>query len=263
MNEIFDIVNEYNIINNKTYDFNRKSIDIHIIESFYTPDNLIKKINKLLNYELTKKYNNNCIICYKNFKHINIFKSQIYLIKCDITLLKVECIVNAANSMGLGCFNPNHNCIDNIIHKKSGPSLRKECFEILYKKNSPQKINTGEAIITKSYNLPCSFVIHTVGPNINESNKLISIDIHCKNLSNCYINILELCKLNKITSIGIPNISTGLYGFNPDLACNIVINTIKNWLIINKDYQLDIIFVCWTQENYNLYLQKFENYNFS
>jgi O-acetyl-ADP-ribose deacetylase (regulator of RNase III) len=260
---ISNIVNEYNIINAKSYKLDRKSIDIHIIESFYTPDNLTDKINKLLKFELEEKYNNNYIIHYKKLdqkKFINVENSKIYLIQCDITLLEVECIVNAANTQGLGCFNPEHNCIDNIIHRKSGPSLRKECFEILHKrKNSPKIINPGEAIITNTYNLPCSYIIHTVGPNITESNDMVMVitDIHCEKLSNCYINILELCKLNKINSVAIPNISTGLYGFDAGLASVIALDTVKKWLIINKDYQIDIIFVCWTQENYNLYLKYF------
>lgn len=92
----------------------------------------------------------------------------------DITRLKIEAIVNPANSQGLGCFNPYHQCLDNILGVSSGVCLRLECNDIMSKKN--YKLKTGEAIITKGYNLPSNYIIHTVGPiidgNVTEFKKI-------------------------------------------------------------------------------------------
>lgn len=94
-------------------------------------------------------------------------KDKIYLWQGDITKLEINAIVNAGNSQGLGCFIPCHNCIDNSIHSASGVQLRLECNARMKEIGS---LNTGKAFITKGYNLPSKYVIHTVGPIIYGSN---------------------------------------------------------------------------------------------
>ena len=96
------------------------------------------------------------------------YKDKMVLWKGNITQLKIDCIVNAANSKGLGCFQPMHNCIDNQIQTYSGVQMRLECFEYMKNANYDLGLPTGEAFITKGYNLPCKYVIHTVGPVVDD-----------------------------------------------------------------------------------------------
>ena len=113
-------------------------------------------------------------------------KSGIYLWQGDITRLSVDAIVNAANSAMLGCFVPCHGCIDNAIHSAAGIELRLECSRIMEKQKTEEP--TGKAKITKAYNLPCRYVLHTVGPMIY--GEVTQKD--CSLLSDCYRSCLEL-----------------------------------------------------------------------
>ena len=130
-------------------------------------------------------------------------KDKICLWKGDITTLQIDAIVNAANSQGLGCFIPCHKCIDNQIHTFAGIGLRLECNEIMKKKD--YYLKTGEAFITKGYNLPAKYIIHTVGPIIQD--KVTKIEE--TQLANCYINSLQLAMKKKIRTIAFLCISTG------------------------------------------------------
>src|SRR5579872_7384501 len=135
------------------------------------PTNISNLMNETLDYEIQQKP---IIYCHP----LNITLNGIHrdpwfsfnTIQNDITQLKVDAIVNAANSDGLGCFNYDHKCIDNVIHNKAGPDLRLECQQILSSMN-PSKIPTAGVIITNAYNLPCNYIVHTVGPIYKESNK--------------------------------------------------------------------------------------------
>ena len=166
----------------------------------------------------------------------------------DITRLQVDAVVNPANSQGLGCFNPSHKCLDNILGVSSGVCLRLECNEIMRKKD--YNLKTGEAIITKAYNLPSKYIIHTVGPIINYE----LTDNHKNKLSECYISSLELAKKNNIKTIAFPCISTGLFSFSKDIACRIALKTVDEYLIENKKYFNRIIFCVFSDEDYNYYI---------
>lgn len=111
---------------------------------------------------------------------------EIYLWQGDITRLSVDAIVNAANSAMLGCFVPCHGCIDNAIHSAAGVQLRLECARIMDKQGKPEE--TGRAKITKGYNLPCQYVLHTVGPTVHEA----VTEKDCEQLRSCYRSCLEL-----------------------------------------------------------------------
>lgn len=167
--------------------------------------------------------------------NLNPVQDDIYIWQGDITTLKVDGIVNAANSKMLGCFVPNHLCIDNAIHTFAGMQLRLECNEIMKKQGFDEP--TGKAKITKAYNLPCKYILHTVGPIIYE--ELTSED--CKLLENCYISCLETAVENGLKSVAFCCISTGEFHFPNDRAAEIAINTVKKFKREN-DSDIKIIF---------------------
>lgn len=146
-------------------------------------------------------------------------KTWVYRFKTDITLLNVDAIVNAANSSLLG-----GGGVDGAIHIVAGPSLRGECEEIR-KEKYPDGLPTGEAVITKGYNLPSKHVIHTVGPIWEDGNHGES-----EMLYKCYFNSLLLAKENKLETIAFPEISTGAYGFPLDLARKVAVKAINDFV---------------------------------
>ncbi len=115
-------------------------------------------------------------------------QDDIYLWQGDITTLRCDAIVNAANSQMLGCFRPCHGCIDNAIHTFAGVQLRRNCNEIMQKQGHNEP--TGQAKITPAYNLPCKYVLHTVGPIV--SGRLT--EEHCELLKSCYLSCLKLAR---------------------------------------------------------------------
>lgn len=139
----------------------------------------------------------------------------------DITLLATDAIVNAANSRMLGCFVPLHGCIDNAIHSAAGIQLRLECNDLMKKQGYPEP--TGSAKITRGYNLPAKYVIHTVGPVIAEGR--VS-DSESNQLADCYRSCLRLADEYGLHSIAFCCISTGEYGFPNQPAAEIAVRTV-------------------------------------
>jgi O-acetyl-ADP-ribose deacetylase (regulator of RNase III) len=142
----------------------------------------------------------------------------------DITRLSVDAIVNAANSQMLGCFVPLHSCIDNAIHSAAGIQLRLECNELIKQQGHPEP--TGSAKITKGYNLPSKFVIHTVGPII-DNDIIVKRDEY--QLASSYKACLQLSDENNLRSIGFCCISTGEYRFPNQLAAKIAVRTVREY----------------------------------
>lgn len=157
----------------------------------------------------------------------------------DITRLRVDAIVNAANSRGLGCWHPLHACIDNAIHSAAGLQLRQKCNDIL----KGGMINTGEAIITPAYNLPAKYVIHTVGPIISDG---IPTKEQERQLVNCYRNCLELAEANGCRSIAFCCISTGEFRFPNRRAAEIVVEACR-------DASIKVIFNVFKDIDYDIY----------
>lgn len=149
---------------------------------------------------------------------------QIYLWQGDITTLKVDAIVNAANSGMTGCYQPLHNCIDNIIGSKAGIRLRLRCHCIMQEQGHPEP--TGQAKITPGYNLPCRCIIHTVGPIVEG---LLTAE-HERLLASCYRSCLQLAKENHLESIAFCCISTGVFMFPNQRAAEIAVETVRDWL---------------------------------
>lgn len=149
---------------------------------------------------------------------------KLYIWQGDITTLKCGSIVNAANSAMLGCFVPCHKCIDNAIHTYAGVQLRLECSDIMMKQGREEA--TGQAKITKAYNLPCDYIIHTVGPIVRGG--LTEKD--CELLKSCYIECLKKAEENGIKSIAFCCISTGEFHFPNEKAAQIAVSTITEYL---------------------------------
>jgi protein in tap1-dppD intergenic region len=169
-------------------------------------------------------------------KELDEVEKNIYLWQGDITTLKVDAIVNAANKALLGCFVPHHRCIDNAIHTQAGLQLRQECFEIMQKQGEFEK--TGQAKITSGYNLPAKYVIHTVGPIIYNSVE----DSDKELLASCYRNCLELALKNNLKSIAFCCISTGEFRFPNDLAAQIAVVEVRKVLSENPDKDIKVVF---------------------
>lgn len=192
------------------------------------------------------------------------FLSKISIWRGDITTLKCAAIVNAANEQLLGCFQPSHRCIDNIIHAVAGPRLRSECYHLMSSQQHSEPI--GHAKITKGYMLPAEYVIHTVGPNLNERghNKgQEPTEEECAQLSSCYRSSLDtLVTVSPPPSstspsppltIAFPCISTGLFGFPQQRAVSCAINTVRTWLEQHPHTNVNVIFNVFTDQDEQLY----------
>lgn len=148
---------------------------------------------------------------------------ELYLWQGDITKLSCGAIVNAANSGLTGCYVPNHACIDNCIHTYAGVQLRLDCAEIMEKQGHEEP--TGQAKLTRAYNLPCSFVLHTVGPIVTGEPTKEDEQL----LASCYRSCLSLAEENGVKSIAFCCISTGVFHFPNERAAEIAIDTVRQY----------------------------------
>ena len=173
-------------------------------------------------------------------------QDDIYLWQGDITTLRCDAIVNAANSQMLGCFRPCHGCIDNAIHTFAGVQLRRNCNEIMQKQGHNEP--TGQAKITPAYNLPCKYVLHTVGPIV--SGRLT--EEHCELLKSCHLYCLKLAEKNSCKSIAFCCISTGVFGFPQREAAQIAVDTVKRYKEENHS-DIKVIFNVFKDDDYAIY----------
>ena len=148
----------------------------------------------------------------------------LYLWQGDITTLKCDAIVNAANSGMTGCYIPNHRCIDNAIHTYAGVELRLACEKLMERQGYPEP--TGQAKITPAFNLPCQYVLHTVGPIINR--RVTKEDEEL--LASCYRSCLELAAEKDLESVAFCCISTGEFHFPNEPAAEIAVRTVKEFM---------------------------------
>lgn len=175
----------------------------------------------------------------------------IYLWQGDITRLSADAIVNAANSAMLGCFVPCHGCIDNAIHSAAGVELRLECSRIMEKQKTEEP--AGKAKITKAYNLPCRYVLHTVGPIVHGEVTKNDGEL----LSDCYRSCLELASAYRLKSVAFCCISTGEFHFPNDRAAEIALQTVRNYQKENSDSP-EVIFNVFKDYDYEIYRQLLE-----
>lgn len=186
--------------------------------------------------------------------------NQIALWKGDITTLDATAIVNAANSALLGCFQPTHKCIDNVIHCKAGPRLRTACHDIMSLQIKEERV--GSAKVTPGFALPSSYVIHTVGPQLRRGQAPTTVQRH--QLQSCYTSSLDLLLKttgsNTPVSIAFPCISTGLFAFPSDVAVPLVLDATLDWLKSHPEASAwKVIFNTFLQTDYDLYKKHIES----
>ncbi len=171
---------------------------------------------------------------------------KISLWQGDITTLRCGAIVNAANSALLGCWQPCHSCIDNIIHSLAGVQLRIRCSQIMEAQGHEEE--TGRAKITPAYNLPCEYVLHTVGPIITGPLR----ESDCELLASCYRSCLELAAENGIRSVAFCCISTGVFRFPQKKAAEIAVKTVWEFLETGSSVE-HVIFNVFTDKDLSIY----------
>lgn len=170
----------------------------------------------------------------------------IYLWQGDITTLNCDAVVNAANSGMTGCYLPCHGCIDNCIHTYAGVQLRQECAALMREQGREEE--AGGAKITSGYNLPCKYVLHTVGPII--SGPLTGTDE--KLLASCYRSCLELAEQHGIKSIAFCCISTGEFHFPNGRAAEIAVQTVKEYQA-GQNSGIQVIFNVFKDVDFQIY----------
>lgn len=167
----------------------------------------------------------------------------------DITRLKIDAIVNAANSRMLGCWGPLHACIDNAIHSAAGIQLREECNQLMLKQGHEEPI--GRAKITKAYNLPCKYVIHAVGPIIPNG---IPTEFQREQLASCYRSIMQIADENNLESVAFCCISTAEFHFPNGLAAEIAVKTVKDYLNEHAETSVKtVVFNVFKDIDYKIY----------
>ena len=166
----------------------------------------------------------------------------------DISTLKVDAIVNACNSALLGCFIPNHNCIDNVEHSMAGVQMRYACFQQMQEQGYEEA--NGQCKITPGYNLPAKYVLHTVGPIVQ--GELTEKEV--EDLKSCYRACLTKATEAKCKSIAFGCISTGVFMFPKDRAAEIAVSTVREWLDAHPESTVErAIFNVFTEEDKGIY----------
>lgn len=165
----------------------------------------------------------------------------------DITALRCDAIVNAANSALLGCWIPGHLCIDNAIHTFAGVQLREACANLMAAQGHPEP--TAQAKVTDAYNLPARYVIHTVGPIADGR----PTDTHRRQLTECYQACLDAVAGAGLASIAFCCISTGVFGFPQAEASSIAVATVRRWLDEHPDASMTVVFNVFSETDEHLY----------
>lgn len=181
------------------------------------------------------------------------FFDRLSLWQGDITRLQAGAIVNAANSQMLGCFIPCHRCIDNAIHSAAGMQLREACSHIMQEKRMrygrQYEEPVGGAVLTKGYNLPCDYVIHTVGPTVYGE----LTDAPREDLRRCYESVLQCCADNGIRSVAFCCISTGEFHFPNEEAAEIAVKAVTDFLSAHADVMDRVIFNVFKDSDREIY----------
>ena len=156
--------------------------------------------------------------------------------------------MNAANNLLLGCFQPHHRCIDNVIHSIAGPRVREDCNTIIQQQGCVEEI--GWAKITRAYNLPSKFILHTVGPTYG----VLEEDLQSKQLASCYTSCLDLAsRIPSIKSIAFCSISTGVFGYPKQEAAQTAIHAVEDCLEAHPRRFEILVFDVFDRHDYRIY----------
>ena len=210
---------------------------INIRKPIHMEDSFLKIQDTFLKNELQKKG-------ITKLEDLEPIAKNIYLWQGDITTLEIDAIVNSSDETLLGCFYPCHDCVNNAIHTYAGIQLRLKCKNIMDKQGHLESV--GGAKVTNSYNLASDYIIHTVGPNIED--KLYDDDI--EELKICYKSCLNISKNYEIKNIAFPCISTGSNRFPNKIAAEIAI---KEALSFQKQNDINVVFNVFNNEDYKIY----------
>lgn len=232
-----DYLKNYNNIKEfiGVYDFKTFRALLNITMPLNLSSEFYLKEGKILKDEINKK----------KIVDVKEFPNGISLYKGDITLINADAIVNACNEKMLGCFIPNHSCIDNAIHSYAGLEVRRDMIEIMGNQGHDEE--NGMCKVTKAYNLPSKYIFHTVGP-IYDGISQDEID-----LKNCYLSCLKEADEMKLESIVFSSISTGVYGYPKTEACKIAVKTTSDYLKYKNKNIKKVIFDCFSMEDFNIY----------
>ena len=173
------------------------------------------------------------------------YRNNMTLWQGDITRLRCGAIVNACNSALLGCFQPLHNCIDNVIHSAAGVQVRLDCNDMMQGGNLPN----GEVRVTEGYNLPCRYIFHTVGPQVPAG---IPDAQNKSDLKKCYTTCLGKAEQMNLNTIAFCCISTGVYGYPKEDAAELAVRTVNDWLQEHNS-SLKVIFNVFLDEDREIY----------
>lgn len=177
-------------------------------------------------------------------------KYGISLWEGDITRLDADGIVNAANSRLLGCFLPGHNCIDNVIHSFAGMQLRSDCARLMARQDK-QEEDVGDAKITRAYNLPSVYVLHTVGPMIGHEPD----EKQKAELRSCYTSCLNLAEEAGLNSLAFCCVATGVFNFPHAAAAEIAVGAVVNWKLRHPENNMRVIFNTFLPADTKIYEQ--------
>jgi O-acetyl-ADP-ribose deacetylase (regulator of RNase III) len=221
---------------------------MNITMPFHLADEYYLKQDNVLQTLLKSKKIINADDLFNNGKSIVLYQG-------DITLIKGDAIVNAGNEKLLGCFMPLHSCIDNAIHSYAGLQVRRDLMDIMNRQGSDELC--GQVKVTKGYNLPSTYIFHTVGPQVvNKVSKKQSDE-----LTSCYLSCLKKADEMHLKTIIFCCISTGVYGFPKEKACAIALKTTMNYLKENNS-NLHVVFDLFSTEDFLLYQGELAKYDY-
>ena len=232
-----------------------KRVLLRSLMNIRMPKRIDREVLKVQDEYLKQRADEKGIVCPEE---IPLIRDHISIWQGDITRLKVDAIVNAANSQMLGCFIPMHTCIDNCIHTFAGIQLREECArkmkELKEKYGEDYEQPVGIPLLTDGYNLPAKKVIHVAGPIVEG----FLTGRHEKELADCYRNVLDLCRENGLKSVAFCCISTGVFHFPNKRAAQIAVKTVEDWLSQDPDSIDRVIFNVFKDEDRRYYEQELQ-----
>lgn len=216
-------------------------------------------LNVTMPYDLSDEFYNKQdevikeIVSKKEIFDVATLNNGISLYKGDITLIKADAIVNACNNKLLGCFVPGHHCIDNAIHSFAGLEVRRDLMKIMQEQGYDEP--NGRCKVTKAYNLPSKYILHTVGP-VYSGSKQDNID-----LESCYLSCLVTADKMNLKSVVFCSLSTGIFGFPIEKASEIAIKTVKKYLESENKNIKKVIFNLFSDGDYDVYDRKIKEIN--